>query len=103
MWSSQARTLSVAPDGLGEMPDPSPVLVIWPQPASVTASPTTVPFAPSASATLTPPPSLKPLRSLKTYLGYTTTPVALKLPLNLQDLVSVALSQQGLPKPQTMS
>ena len=49
------------------------------------------------------PPSRKPLRSLKTYLGYTTTPVASKLPLNLQDLVSVALSQQGLPKPQTVS
>ena len=62
MWSSQARTLSVAPDGLGEMTDPSPVLVIWPQPASVTASPTTVPFAPSAPATLTPPPSRKAIQ-----------------------------------------
>ena len=62
-----------------------------------------VPFVPSAPATLTPPPSRKPLRSLETYLGYTTTPVASKFPLNLQDLVSVAQSQQGLPKPQTVS
>ena len=69
----------------------------------MTASPTTVRFVPSAPATLTLSPSRKPLRSLKTYLGYTNTPVASKLPPSLQDLVSVALSQQGLPKPQTVS